>query len=106
MRNTKSDQAAVRDAAYHQRQAITAAFKADQRALDEAAKALAAKAVAFGLPGEHGDRMLAQHDPEVARWQGILRGNGVDIVSDWNYDHDDPDGFDTAMAVFDARQYA
>jgi hypothetical protein len=41
-------------------------------------------------------------------WHGILLvlGNGVDIVSDWNYTKGDPDGFSAAMDAFDAEDYA
>ena len=36
----------------------------------------------------------------------LVLGNGVDIVSDWNYLNGDPDGFNAAMNAFDAKQYA
>lgn len=41
-------------------------------------------------------------------WHGILLvlGNGIDIVSDWNYSEGDADGFNAAMDLFDAEQYA
>ncbi len=36
----------------------------------------------------------------------LILGNDMDIVSDWNYSHGDPDGFNAAMEKFDAEQYA
>ena len=36
----------------------------------------------------------------------LVLGNGVDIVSDWNYTEGDPDGFSAAMDKFDAEDYA
>lgn len=36
----------------------------------------------------------------------LVLGNGIDIVSDWNYGNGDPDGFNAAMDTFDAEQYA
>jgi hypothetical protein len=36
----------------------------------------------------------------------LILGNGVDIVSDWNYSNGDADGFNAAMEKFDAEQYA
>ena len=43
-----------------------------------------------------------------ANWHGVLLvlGNGVDIVSDWNYFADDHDGFNKAMDAFDAELFA
>lgn len=35
----------------------------------------------------------------------LIGGNGVDIISDWNYTDGDPDGFSTAMDAFDAEQF-
>lgn len=34
----------------------------------------------------------------------LVPGNGVDIISDWNYTHGDPDGFHRAMDVFKAEE--
>lgn len=41
-------------------------------------------------------------------WHGILliMGNGIDIVSDWNYTDGDPDGFNAVMEGFDAEDFA
>lgn len=36
----------------------------------------------------------------------LIAGNGVDIVSDWNYSVGDPDGFNVAMDAFDAEAFA
>lgn len=36
----------------------------------------------------------------------LVLGNGIDIVSDWNYTDGDPDGFSAAMQAFDSEQYA
>lgn len=36
----------------------------------------------------------------------LVVGNGVDILSDWNYTEGDADGFDAAMNAFDAEDYA
>ncbi len=36
----------------------------------------------------------------------LVLGNGVDIVSDWNYSTDDKDGFNAAMEAFNAEVYA
>lgn len=36
----------------------------------------------------------------------LICGNGIDIISDWNYSRDDKDGFNAAMEAFDAEQYA
>lgn len=36
----------------------------------------------------------------------LVLGNGVDIVSDWNYFADDGDGFNAAMEAFDPEQFA
>ena len=38
-------------------------------------------------------------------WHGVLLvlGNGVDIISDWNYYTDDRDGFNAAMDSFDTE---
>lgn len=36
----------------------------------------------------------------------LVLGNGVDIVSDWNYTRGDFDGFDAAMNAFDAERFA
>jgi len=36
----------------------------------------------------------------------LVLGNGVDIVSDWNYTEGDPDGFNAAMDKFNAEDYA
>lgn len=36
----------------------------------------------------------------------LVLGNGIDIVSDWNYFHDDRDGFNAAMDAFDSELYA
>jgi hypothetical protein len=33
----------------------------------------------------------------------LVMGNGQDIVSDWSYRNDDPDGFNAAMVAFDAE---
>ena len=30
----------------------------------------------------------------------IVLGNGVDCIADWNYTHNDPDGFNRAMDAF------
>jgi hypothetical protein len=200
MRNTKSDQAAARDAAYHKRQEVAAAFKADQKAEDDAqgwqaaqrAKDDAAFKAQSAVPavfhpapfmvpalahdimmqerfgtkvsptGRLERRIVAHLIDHVTRsgfalhsvndgdeitpvatmqeamevifnldeaslrfykggpkgatqaalerddWHGVLLvlGNGVDIVSDWNYSAGDADGFGAAMEVFDAEQYA
>lgn len=41
-------------------------------------------------------------------WHGVLLvlGNGIDVISDWNYDAGDADGFDAAMNAFDAEVFA
>lgn len=41
-------------------------------------------------------------------WHGILLilGNGIDVLSDWNYTMGDPDGFNAVMEAFDAEDYA
>ncbi len=41
-------------------------------------------------------------------WHGVLLvlGNGIDVISDWNYFVDDHDGFDKAMRAFDAEEFA
>lgn len=36
----------------------------------------------------------------------LILGNGIDIVSDWNYYADDRDGFNAAMDEFDAEEFA
>lgn len=36
----------------------------------------------------------------------LVLGNGVDIISDWNYFKDDRDGFNAAMDAFDAEEFA
>lgn len=36
----------------------------------------------------------------------LILGNGIDIISDWNYTEGDPDGFSAAMGKFDAEDYA
>lgn len=36
----------------------------------------------------------------------LIGGNGVDIVSDWNYTQGDPDGFNAVMAAFDSNLFA
>jgi len=36
----------------------------------------------------------------------LILGNGVDIVSDWNYEDGDPDGFNAAMETFDVEAFA
>ena len=36
----------------------------------------------------------------------LILGNGVDVISDWNYSLGDPDGFDAAMDAFDAERFA
>ena len=35
----------------------------------------------------------------------LVGGNGVDIISDWNYTDGDPDGFSACMDAFDAEQF-
>lgn len=41
-------------------------------------------------------------------WHGVLLvlGNGIDVISDWNYSEGDADGFDAAMNAFDAEVFA
>jgi hypothetical protein len=36
----------------------------------------------------------------------LIMGNGIDIVSDWNYYSTDRDGFNAAMEEFDAEEFA
>jgi hypothetical protein len=36
----------------------------------------------------------------------LILGNGVDVVSDWNFYSDDHDGFNAAMNAFDAEAFA
>lgn len=36
----------------------------------------------------------------------LVLGNGIDIISDWNYTEGDPDGFSAAMDKFNAEDYA
>lgn len=35
----------------------------------------------------------------------LILGNGVDVISDWNFTADDPDGFNAAMSGFNAEDY-
>lgn len=35
----------------------------------------------------------------------LVAGNGVDIISDWNFKRNDTDGFSAAMEAFDAEQF-
>lgn len=35
----------------------------------------------------------------------LVLGNGIDIISDWNYHKDDSDGFNKAMEEFNAEDY-
>lgn len=30
----------------------------------------------------------------------LVRGNGIDVISDWTYTNGDPDGFDAAVSAF------
>ena len=36
----------------------------------------------------------------------LVLGNDLDVVSDWSYSTNDPDGFDAAMEKFDAEAFA
>jgi hypothetical protein len=36
----------------------------------------------------------------------LVLGNGIDVVSDWNYSEGDADGFNAAMDAFDAEAFA
>jgi hypothetical protein len=36
----------------------------------------------------------------------LILGNGIDVISDWNYTAGDPDGFNAAMDAFDPEDYA
>lgn len=36
----------------------------------------------------------------------LVLGNGIDVISDWNYFADDRDGFNAAMDAFDAEAFA
>lgn len=36
----------------------------------------------------------------------LVLGNGIDIISDWNYTEGDPDGFHKAMDAFNVEQFA
>lgn len=36
----------------------------------------------------------------------LILGNGIDVLSDWNYTIGDPDGFSAAMDEFDPEDYA
>jgi hypothetical protein len=36
----------------------------------------------------------------------LVLGNDMDIISDWNYANNDPDGFNAAMDKFDAEAFA
>lgn len=36
----------------------------------------------------------------------LVLGNGIDIITDWNYAAGDVDGFNAAMNAFDAEDYA
>lgn len=51
---------------------------------------------------------LRFYKTKPSEWHGVLLvlGNGVDIVSDWNFFDGDRDGFDAAMQAFDSEQYA
>ena len=50
-------------------------------------------------------RKLHADEPKV---HGIFLvcGNGVDIISDYNYSQGDADGFNQTMEAFDAEEYA
>lgn len=55
-----------------------------------------------GRKGETQDALSADD------WHGVLLvlGNGIDIVSDWNYSTGDADGFNATMDSFDPEQFA
>lgn len=48
------------------------------------------------------------HKDSLEDWHGILLtlGNGVDILTDWNYFVDDRDGFNNVMDAFNTEDYA
>jgi hypothetical protein len=35
----------------------------------------------------------------------LISGNGIDIISDWHYAHDDVDGFNAVMDAFEPEDY-
>jgi hypothetical protein len=39
-------------------------------------------------------------------WIYLVLGNGIDIISDWSYTTNDPDGFNTVMDEFDVEEFA
>lgn len=39
-------------------------------------------------------------------WVLLVMGNGCDIVSDWGYFTNDPDGYNAALEAFDADAFA
>ena len=43
---------------------------------------------------------------ERTHWVLLIGGNGIDIISDWDYTPGDPDGFNDTMDAFDVEQYA
>lgn len=45
------------------------------------------------------------HNPRT-HYVRLVLGNDLDIIADWRYSEDDPDGFDAAMEKFDAEVYA
>ena len=44
----------------------------------------------------------------ITDWHDVslVLGNGIDIISDWNFFNDDRDGFEAVMDAFDAEEYA
>lgn len=71
--------------------------------LDEASLRFVPAGAEVGKPDPYNNGYTA-HDNE----HGVLLilGNGIDIVSDWNYNAGDADGFNACMEAFDAEEFA
>lgn len=41
-----------------------------------------------------------------AHWIYLVLGNGIDIISDYSYTRNDPDGFKAVMDEFDTEEFA
>lgn len=53
-------------------------------------------------------RFLHKDEKDTDNWYGVMLvfGNGVDCISDWNYDDADAAGFNAAMEAFDPESFA
>jgi hypothetical protein len=53
------------------------------------------------------DSYLTFSNGSRKHWVRLIGGNGVDILSDYSFAHEDrPDDFDTVISAFDAEVYA